>query len=93
MRYQMTLGRGVAGPDLLPRMAAVLDPVITGHGGQPVEVIKPVLRRAWRAAFDTELPEPVLTRCARAVAERTAWTEELFTDGWSRPAPADRGRR
>lgn len=93
MRYQRALGGGVAGPNLFTAMAAVLDPLVTGHGGQPAEVITPMLAQAWRQAFATELPEPVLTRCARAVAERTPWTEELFPDGWYRPGPARSPRR
>lgn len=93
MGYHTVLGRGVAGPNLLPQMAAVLDPLVTGHAGQPAEVVKPMPARAWRLTFDTELPEPVLTRCARAVAERTPWAEELFTDGWYRPGPPRSPRR
>jgi hypothetical protein len=93
MHHQTTLGRGIAGPGLLTQMAAALDPLATAHDGQPSEVIKPILRRAWHQAFHAELPEPVLTRCARAIQDRTPWTEELLNDGWRRTEATAPARR
>jgi hypothetical protein len=90
MRNQASPGRGDggAGPALFARMAAVLDPLATGHSGQPIAVVKTLLRRAWSEAFATELPEPTLTRCSRAIQDSTPWAEELWIDGWYRPQPS-----
>ncbi len=52
-----------------------------------MQVVTPVLRRAWQAAFDTELPEPSVTRCAQAIAAGAPWVEVLWPDGWHRPHP------
>jgi hypothetical protein len=93
MCNQAPLVRGVAGPALFARMAAVLDPLATGHSGQPIGVVRPLLRRAWSEAFDTELPEPILIRCARAIRDSTCWAEELWSDGWYRPQPSASSRR
>jgi hypothetical protein len=93
MHYQTTLGPGIAGPGLLTQMATVLDPLATTYEGQPTEVIKPILQRAWHQAFHTDLPEPVLTRCARAIRDRTPWTEELLNDGWHRTEATASTRR
>jgi hypothetical protein len=62
-------GRGVAGSALFARMAAILDPLTTA--GQPIGVVKPQSRRAWSETFATEIPEPILTRCPRAIRDIT----------------------
>jgi hypothetical protein len=86
-------GWGVASPALFARMAAVLDPLATGHGGQSITAVKPLLRRAWSEAFDTELPEPILIRCARAIRDSTSRAQELWSEGWDRPQSSVQRRR
>jgi DNA-binding NarL/FixJ family response regulator len=63
---------------LFARMASVVDPLAVRYGGQPTEAVKPILRRTWRQAFDAELPESTLTRCAQAIHDCRPWADELL---------------
>ena len=71
---------GIGSRRLLAQMAAVLDPFAARHSGQPAQLIEPDLRRAWREEFAAELPEPTLSRCARAIAHGQPWPAALWSE-------------
>ncbi|HEY1971732.1 MAG TPA: hypothetical protein VGH89_27500 [Pseudonocardia sp.] len=59
---------------LYRRIATVVEPLASQYAGQPASVTRPLLRSAWRRAFNAELREPVLSRCAAAIHDRTPWS-------------------
>lgn len=75
-------GAGVAQRRLLDHFAAALDPIIAEHSGKSALELKPILRQAWREAFNTELREPVLSRCAAAIATNVPWALALWSTEW-----------
>ena len=68
---------------LLAQMAAVLDPFVARYGGQPVQLIRTALRRAWREEFFTDLAEPTLTRCAQTIAHGHSWVLALWSTDYA----------
>jgi hypothetical protein len=81
---------GIGTRRLLAQMAAVLDPFVAEHGGEPTQLIRPDLRRAWRDEFAAELPEPALSRCAQAISDGHPWPLALWSDDYA-TAPATEG--
>jgi hypothetical protein len=75
-------GRGVAQRRLLEHFAAALDPIIAEHSGKSALELKPILRQAWRDSFNVELREPVLSRCAAAIATDVPWSLALWSMEW-----------
>ncbi|HTK66896.1 MAG TPA: hypothetical protein VL595_31270 [Pseudonocardia sp.] len=73
---------GVAQRRLLEHFAEALDPIAAEHSGKTALELKPILRQAWRDNFDIELREPVLSRCAAAIATRTPWAFALWSTEW-----------
>jgi hypothetical protein len=79
MRVSLS-NRGVGGDRLLEQMAAVLDPLAANHRGDTARVLRPVVAQAWLTAFHTELPEPVLSRCAAAISTGQPWQLALWSN-------------
>jgi hypothetical protein len=50
-------------------MLMVVAPLGRRYAGPPSELVRPMLHRAWLQALDAELPEPIRTRCARAIEQ------------------------
>jgi hypothetical protein len=74
-----TAGLGLGERRLLAQMAAVLDPLAARYSGQPVQLIRTALHRAWREEFATDLAEPTLTRCAQTIAHGHCWVLALWS--------------
>jgi hypothetical protein len=78
----MVACQGPAGLRLMDQMAKALDPVAAAYGGVPAAEVRPVVKRAWRAAFGVDLPEPVLSRCAAAISGNQPWVLALWSNDW-----------
>lgn len=46
--------------------------------GWPVETVKPLLRRAWREAFRSELSDASLSACAEGICDGRPWEDILW---------------
>jgi hypothetical protein len=67
--------------DLWDHLAKGLDPVATLYTGEPVEVVRAVVSQAWVEHTGRALPEPILSRCAAAIATGVPWQTAFWANG------------
>ena len=68
-------------------VSTVLDPLARRCAGLPVTTVRPLLARAWRHEFSSQLGEPALTDCATALSCGDTGLDTLWTDFATDPGP------